>query len=750
MINVTLDIDTERDTSYFRYENPGLRELTFLGDITKIVGSSYSRTGYAFRQQEQNRNQFPIPICREVWVKFDWRFGYKYNYYSSYVDLRCYIGNKPNGFRLNYDAFNIWANNVCVKEFGKDVPDAKLHEAIVHYKVGKTDGVLELWLDGELKYSESNLNLNDGADISSFYIQGGSETWFSNVIISNRRLTPADNCPSSLKYWIQPKTSNKGTIGLDKFAYRAVTSDNYTNLTLFNNMEHINMGKGSEIIFFVKNPITLKQLYLSGSNGVPYKGIVQWSDYGDEWQTCGEWVSDSPKLAVANCYEYEPHQYYRIAPTENNPPNGNRRTFNSGKYINIVAELREPMHIISDNYDADRDVKYTYTLNGNYSYGYNTGVKINDDKKHRVILRSDGTNMQVYVDGVKCEKEIPVRANVSSYPITLGRKQDLSDYYADMNLYGARIYDRAITDAEIDSLSEDGLVAQYDHITSSTIIYDETGKGNNISVENGTMVEYEPRFRESLDFGAQRIIRHNLSLNFSTNRLIKGKYTNTSLDYDTLRKNAIEVSANDDTKVSIVLLFPSDIDTKRQVRLSDLTDISTDRELVNQQYLVIHANADARRNLSSVPTATYGVATCEEINLGDVYDIVPSIIIDGTAQAEMRTAYETHNYDNWKSYTPDKIACQYIQFRLRVNGYCRGAEVKITVPAQEETIAEEIGAVSTTIPFTNNYYKPPAIFPSYSGNTVVVERVTNSYCVVHLTNDSGQKVAGQVVLLVRG
>ena len=620
----------------------------------------------------------------------------------------------------------------------------------MHYKVGKTDGVLELWLDGELKYSGNGLNINDGANIYDFYIQGGAETWFSNIIISNQPLTSEDNCKKLKAYWVQPKTNVLGHIGLDRFAFTAKQSNGNNANNIFNNYAYDAMGVGNEIVFFVKNPIVIKQVYLAANNGMAYKGELQWSDYGDDWQTCGEWDSSINNLnTVMNCYEYNPHRYYRLVTTKNSP-DGKNWTLLQISHLNIFAELKEPMHDVSDDYDADRDVKYTYTLTGNYSYGYNTGVKVNDNKKHRVILRSDGTNMQVYVDGVKCEKEIPVRANVSNYPITLGRKQDLSDYYADMNLYGARVYNRAIADAEIDNLSEDGLVAQYDHITSSTVIYDETGTGNNISVENATLVEYEPRFRESLDFSAQRIIKHSTSLDFSTHRLVMGKYTNISLNCDTLRKNAIDTKTNIDTKVSIVLPFPSNINAERDIHLSVQDDIDTSRELTNNQYLVIHANADTKRSVSSIPTATYGVATCKEINLGDVYDIVPSIIIDGTAQAEMRTAYETHNYDNWKSYAPDKIACQYIQFRLKVNGYCRGAEVKITVPAQEETIAEEIGAVSTTIPFANNYYKPPAIFPSYSGNTVIVEQVTNSYCVVHLTNDSGQKVAGQVVLLVRG
>ena len=110
MINVTLDVDSRRDTSYFRYENPGLKELTFRGNYSGF--SSNSRTGYSFRQEE-NYNLFPIPRCTEMWVKFDWKFAKSYTSYISYNDIKCYTRNnsKVSGFRFNYDAFNMWANS---------------------------------------------------------------------------------------------------------------------------------------------------------------------------------------------------------------------------------------------------------------------------------------------------------------------------------------------------------------------------------------------------------------------------------------------------------------------------------------------------------------------------------------------------------------------------------------------------------------------------------------------------------------
>ena len=179
-------------------------------------------------------------------------------------------------------------------------------------------------------------------------------------------------------------------------------------------------------------------------------------------------------------------------------------------------------------------------------------------------------------------------------------------------------------------------------------------------------------------------------------------------------------------------------------------NFDTKRNIHNANFLKVAANFSTKRSLMSVPTDTYGYATCKEIDLGDVYDVIPVVIAEGTTQIEGRFASQSHNYCAWQNYVPQKITCRYLQVRLKVNGYCRAASIKIKVPVQEETIAQDIKAESTTIQFTNNYYKVPAIFPAYSNNNLVIEKVTKKYCIVHINDSTGKKAAGQVTLLVRG
>lgn len=750
-MEVIIDFDTKRDTSHFRYENPGLKELTFRGDYSTFAKSSLSRTGYEFCQRE-NYNQFPIPKSKELWVKFDWRFSTIHAKYNSYEDIRCYAknNNKVSGLRFNFDWFNIFANEEKVHGIENPPLDTILHETILHYKVGENDGILEVWLDGELQYSGSNINVNDGADIYHFYIQGGINTWFSNIIISNRPLSSDDNCKKLKSYWVQPKTSNAGNMGLSRFAFSAKNSSGSNASNIFNGNIY-SMGVGSEIIFFVKNPMYVRQVYLGSTSTLPFKGIVQWSDYGDEWQACGEWISDSDsQRAVANCYMSEPHRYFRIATTQNNPDTGTRKNYQFSS-VNIFAELKEPMQDIVYNYDTARDAKYHYTLNGANSYGYNTGLPISDGKKHTIVLRSDGTKIQSFLDGALCEKEIPITRAIADYSLTMGRKQDATDNYASMNFYGAKVYDRALSDEELSNLPiDESLQVCLDDITSDNVIYDASGKGNNFILENAAIVEIIPRDAITFDARTERVLNRSESLNLSTNRLVIGTQTMLRLDFDTMRNPAVDVTYRGNTLRKVIKQTSLNNDTTRTLGQLKISDYDTGRKLKNNNFLHVSFEAATKRVLSSIPTTTYAYATCQEVNLGDVYDIIPAVIIDGTAQAEIRTAFEGHSYGEWSAFTPQTISCQYIQVRLRINGYCRGAVLKITIPEQEETISADIDAASTNLPFSNNYYTIPSIFPAYSENTVVIEKVTKSYCTVHIKNSQGQKVAGRVTMLVRG
>lgn len=753
-LGVTINSDTARDTSYFRYENPGLKELTYRVGTTKIVGTRMSKTGYAFRQSDRYKC-FPIPTPYELWCKFDFYFPS-----DGYGDLRVYAeDSNSSGLRIdNKNFIAVWASEDSSNEIDKiDKPYLSgLHTVILHLKSGKHDGVVEYWLDGEQKFSKSNINVNDGKVISCFYIQTADNyTWISNVIISSDKLTEKNNCKCVLNKYVQPVLTSDGHVGLDQFAVEATNKDGkaITAWKPFSTSDgYFDLPAGGSVVLFSKTPISVSQILLrSSQNYMPKTGKIQWSDYGDNWQDCGEWYSSDLIFATANCYETTAHRYFRLVPTSGCLYNNWTPDF---KTINIVATLPTARSLVWTDNDTERNISYSYCKRDSGRYGYNTGVKINDGNIHTIILRSDGAKMQTFIDGELCDIALPVSRAIyktnGTNLLTLGKKEDGSTY-ASFDLHELRVYDRDLSDEELAAPpKDDNLKVHYKSFTNDVKIFDMSGNNNDATLENVKLVEVDPRFHLELDYSTSRTIQRAEVLDGDAARFVLDTHTPVTLDCDSSRHVKGSCYINGDTKRKQAVLFKFNYDTSRMLAATTGFDFDTKRTIRNANFLVTISHMDAKRSLMSVPTESYGYATCKEVNLGDVYDIIPTIITEGTTQVEIRTAYETHNYGEWQSYTPQKLTCQYLQVRLKVNGYCRTAKLQIKTPVQEETIAENIEAKSTRIPFTNNYYKVPAIFPAYSGNNLVIESVTKNYCVVHINDDSGRKVAGQVTLLVRG
>lgn len=744
--------DISRDTTHFRYENPGLKELTIRPGITQIVGRSMSRTGYAYQMTDRCRS-FLIPTPMELWCKFDFYFPD-----DSYGEFRVYADDSgSNGVYIdnkNYE--NTWAkedSNNAIQQI-KNPEYHGLHTLILHMKSGKHDGVIEYWIDGEQKFSKSNININDGKVLKSFYIQTADNyTWISNVIISDEKLTSKDNCECVLDRFIQPCLTADGHVGLDQFAVAATNKDGKT-ITAYKpfsrNDGYFDLPVGGNLVMFSKTPIIVEKILIRASVGyLSHSGRLEWSDYGDNWQDCGGWDDDTDKtFTCAHCYEDNPHRYWRIVPTSG--------VFKSNsvpdiKGVNIVAKLPFARSLDWTDGDTTRNVSYSYIKRENGKYGYNTGVNVCDGKPHTLILRSDGAKMQTIIDGELCDIAIPVVNPLSDKQnFQLGKMQG-ENYYGQFDLHELRLYDRALEDDELAlPPKDDNLKAFYKNFTNNTTIHDMSGNGNDMSLENVKLVETDPRTCVDINLTTCRIVRKTESIDGSTSRFVMDLHTPINIDCDTWRhiKGSCHIDA--DTKRKQAVPFSFDFDTSRITLAVKPFNFDTKRNIRNANFLVTNSNMDTKRNLSSVPTDTYGYATCKEIDLGDVYDIIPLIIADGTTQIEIRMAYESHIYSDWQFYVPQKITCRYLQVRLLVNGYCRGASIQIKAPIQEETIAENIEANSTKISFKNRYYQTPAIFPAYSGNRIVIEKITKSYCTVHIEDDNGNKVAGQVTLLVRG
>jgi len=284
----------------FRYENVGLKELTYQNGVSIVADNTVSRAGYAFRANTIDR-QFPIPYVYELWMKFDFCFEDKGGYFQAFVYDDSYNGLEING---NYE--RALAKTNTMKDYYRDY--SGLHTAIIHIKSDKTEGVLEYWIDGEQRYSGSSLNVNNGKIIQKIFIDCGSntKTWISNVIISDRELTFDDNCKPIQNPFIKPAIETLGTIGVDNFA---VESNHDSILKVLNGSGTTDsFNKDKYVILYFKKPVTLKALHMYTA---VYRAILQYSDDGESWTNCGKTFSDNDTMTIKSD-EGNPHSYYKL------------------------------------------------------------------------------------------------------------------------------------------------------------------------------------------------------------------------------------------------------------------------------------------------------------------------------------------------------------------------------------------------------------------------------------------------------
>ncbi|MBR1730701.1 MAG: LamG domain-containing protein [Selenomonadaceae bacterium] len=187
------DYDIIRDTSEWRYENAGTAELLKVsGNNLTGLDSSKSKTGIAF-WQNQRVAIFPIPATKEIWVKFDL-------YYGGTAQWRAYdrLDGKDTGVG-RYQQINSLTSFIngpleYTLNPKNTITANQLHTFLLHMVSDSTNGIVELWVDGEKYYSddfaEEGLiyrgNVENGNDFSNFYLQSqNNSNYFSNIIISN-------------------------------------------------------------------------------------------------------------------------------------------------------------------------------------------------------------------------------------------------------------------------------------------------------------------------------------------------------------------------------------------------------------------------------------------------------------------------------------------------------------------------------------------------------------------------------------
>ena len=188
-------------TKSWRYENYGIAEaLTVSGNTVRNLPYEKSRTTSAFWQSGREAC-FGIPPAKELWVKWDL-------YYTGSAKWRVY--NRENGNDTGVARQSDATSLVCyingptmvnVKPAGT-ITKATRKTYLLHMVSDATNGIIELWVDGQKHYSDNfqsqglvyKGNVNNGDYFTGLYMQSDNNTnLFSNVIISDGQIGLDEN-----------------------------------------------------------------------------------------------------------------------------------------------------------------------------------------------------------------------------------------------------------------------------------------------------------------------------------------------------------------------------------------------------------------------------------------------------------------------------------------------------------------------------------------------------------------------------
>lgn len=192
---VNSELDTLRVLkTKWRYENFGIADLLSVNGTTVVLDDAKYK--YAFYQTVRAKC-FDIPVTNEIWCKFDL---YHYSGKSRFRVFDDRNGSSANGFVLTQNSETqvaLWSRDGSSNKeratFDNVLVPNTNQTWLLHMISGVTDGVLELWCDGNFVGSYTG-NVNNGADFENFYLQSvDANNLFSNVIIANYQIGLNEN-----------------------------------------------------------------------------------------------------------------------------------------------------------------------------------------------------------------------------------------------------------------------------------------------------------------------------------------------------------------------------------------------------------------------------------------------------------------------------------------------------------------------------------------------------------------------------
>lgn len=778
----------------FLYKSKGEADFFDVHNSYVVITDSHKTiTGTALNVGFANKITKNVPSCSEYWISYDF---YTYgthrgcdSWFWHVVSLNENSINRPttalvSGSDNNYFTFGDSGIN----------GHPGINHVYIHFST--IDGTAELWLNG-VYINKVTYSWLKGLKVTTiaFSCTGGGDNYSQRAnALSN--FTISDEKIDENGIWYNPALSSNGNWGVDNFAVRGSSgvSDPYCafDSSYSSYMNRINNGQYLDI--FIKEPVSLTTaIFLSNDSDPPSDAVIQSSSDGVTYTDIASFKCSGNTPTVVPLKTGR-SSYYRIL-SKNTTGGANRDfsninligktktlTFVSGsfdasrfvKYTGRTAEYDTKIHKVlsvscfldtdrtirkaipvSIDYDANRRVAYKYTqrLNGG-DYVYNTGVRVNDGKKHRIILRATGTKLELFCDEKKLPVEIPQGRGVCDSTTYLGAFYD-GNSHTQFNLYGLQVFKRSLTDDELNKIPSDSL-ARFDKFNSDTkdrtsipwTVYDESGNKNNMSLYWSFTKDFNPRVNVKDDYDTYVRSTVGVSSDSDLSRTLYADRLNVSKDYVAIRRMASYESVDNDTLRKTSRGFSYEFSSIRRLAVNAAKEFDSYRTINNEHFTWQRKDFSTKRELSSIPTSSYAVCECGGIDLDDVYTIIPYLDLHGTCRAQMR--YGSDSYGEWEDYTAKKIDCRYIQFRLLVNGYCNAADLKIVAPIQEETQVIDVTASGTDVAFDNLYFKTPSIFPSYTGGTIEIKNITRYGCTVYLKNEGGTYIDGQVSLMIRG
>ncbi len=311
----------------YRYENPGLIEMTFAKGSTITCGADKSQTGVAMWLN--NDNPIPIKPSDRIWVRFD-----VYTEQESSFALTC--DDKVHGIsgvKLNCGNYYQYAK----------VPDSDenyfyglsegLHKCLLYmehssgvyndYESWEENGSLVFWIDGEKRFDIEG-NINSGQLFDNLRIGCRKKAYVSNLIISSTELTLDDNAKMEFGQWIMPQLTSNGVIGKDEFACAYSQSSwsspaGYRLVSMEENgyNDFMPFDANSSVTMYVAQAIKVKRFFLNidhdatsvnrerhsaylDGKGLPVTGYISASDDGKTFDKILEWQIDDEPVKVLN------------------------------------------------------------------------------------------------------------------------------------------------------------------------------------------------------------------------------------------------------------------------------------------------------------------------------------------------------------------------------------------------------------------------------------------------------------------